>query len=530
MPTVYYFPLNQFYILIIGCIFFVASIVSFQIYQRNNLSILLLFFSGIFMCSFMALLDPFINTWDEQFHALVAKNCISKPFEPSLYLNHVLPFDYRNWTANQVWLHKQPLFMWQIALSLKLFGLNEFAIRIPSILMMSIVPFFIYRIGKIVLSIPVGFYAALLFSSSYFVHELCTGFPPSDHNDIAFLFYVTASFWSYIEFEESQKKYWLFFIGLFSGCAILVKWLTGLLVFLGWGLSILFSKTKRNEKKKYKEILLSLLVCLGVFLPWQLYTLSAFPLESKYEFSLNTKHFFTVIENHGGNYLYYFKNLNLLYGGGQLVPFLVLFSLFVLYKSIKNTSYKLSIFPSIIFVYLFFTLAATKMISFCFIVSPFIFLALATILNKLVEFVKVKIHVNSVYKNLIIILIMLLISWANLNLYRIAYKHTLLITTNDNDKREQKIKDTQFIKSLSNLLPQKELVIFNCKKEKNIPIMFYTQFIAYDRLMNFEEYLELKNKKISCAVIDNGKLPQFLAEDPLILKVKAPDNSWEEIN
>ena len=60
--------------------------------------------------------------------------------------------------------------------------------------------------------------------------------------------------------------------------------------------------------------------------------------------------------------------------------------------------------------------------------------------------------------------------------------------------------------------------------------MFYTQFIAYDRLMNFEEYLELKNKKISCAVIDNGKLPQFLAEDPLILKVKAPDNSWEEIN
>ena len=146
MPTVYYFPLHQFYILLIGFVFFVASIVTFQFYKRELVSITLLFFAGIFLCSFMAILDPFLNTWDEQFHALVAKNCINRPFEPYLYLNHFLPFDYRNWTANEIWLHKQPLFIWQIALSLKLFGINAFAVRIPSIIVMSVIPVFIYRI------------------------------------------------------------------------------------------------------------------------------------------------------------------------------------------------------------------------------------------------------------------------------------------------------------------------------------------------------------------------------------------------
>jgi len=34
---------------------------------------------------FAAMLDPFLNTWDEQFHALVAKNMMANPFKPMLY-------------------------------------------------------------------------------------------------------------------------------------------------------------------------------------------------------------------------------------------------------------------------------------------------------------------------------------------------------------------------------------------------------------------------------------------------------------
>lgn len=526
MPTVYYFPLNQFYILIIGCIFFVASIVTFQFYKRDLISLILLFISGIFLCSFMAILDPFLNTWDEQYHALVAKNSINQPFKPSLYLHHFLPFDYRNWTANEIWLHKQPLFIWQIALSLKLFGINTFAVRIPSIIMMSVIPIFIYKMGKIVVNNKVGFYAALLFASSYFVHELCTGLPPCDHNDIAFLFYTTASIWAYCEFENSKKKYWIFLIGVFSGCAILVKWLTGLLVFFGWIFSILLDKNKRSSLASYKEISIAVLICIGIFLPWQLYILHHYPNESKYEYSLNSKHFFTVIENHGGDVLFYFKNLNQLYGGGQLVPYVILFSLIIFFREIKERKYKLILFSMLIFVYLFFSIAATKMISFCFIVSPIIFLSLATLISNFDNFIWLKINAKEGLKNLIICTVLIFIAWANLNLYRIAYKHTLLITKNDNDRREEKISDTKFITSLNLVLPHNNYLLFNCKKEKNIPIMFYSGITAFDRNISYNEYNYLKKENVKIAIIDNGNLPEFISSDSSIFKINAPNNSW----
>ncbi len=265
------FDSNVSILLIIGFIFLIASVVSFEQFQKNKLSLILLFISGLFLCSAMAMLDPFLNNWDEQFHALVAKNLLLHPFTPTLYENPILPYNYTSWIANHVWLHKQPLFLWQIAISLKVFGLNEFAVRLPSILMMSILPLFIYRIGKISLNERIGYYGALLFCTAFYVHEMLTGFPPSDHNDIAFLFYITASIWAWVEYERAQKKYWLILIGLFSGGAVLIKWLTGLLVFSGWGLAILFNKERRKSFQEYKSIASSFIVSLIVFIPWQVY-------------------------------------------------------------------------------------------------------------------------------------------------------------------------------------------------------------------------------------------------------------------
>jgi 4-amino-4-deoxy-L-arabinose transferase-like glycosyltransferase len=83
----------------------------------------------------MANLDHFLILWDEQYHALVAKNMLKNPFKPTLYPVELLDYDYRNWSANYIWLHKQPLFLWQIALSLKIFGTTELAVRLPSILL-----------------------------------------------------------------------------------------------------------------------------------------------------------------------------------------------------------------------------------------------------------------------------------------------------------------------------------------------------------------------------------------------------------
>ena len=63
------------------------------------------------MFLFSSLLDPFLNLWDERFHALVAKNLMNHPLMPTLYDDPVVSMAYDRWDRATIWLHKQPLFL-----------------------------------------------------------------------------------------------------------------------------------------------------------------------------------------------------------------------------------------------------------------------------------------------------------------------------------------------------------------------------------------------------------------------------------
>src|SRR5687768_6910766 len=104
----------QYILLGAGLLFIAGSLVLYPRHPKYALSSLL---AGTFILRvFMAQLDPFLNLWDERYHALVAKNMMLEPFKPMLYANPVLPYSFDSWTNNHIWLHKQPLFLWQIAL------------------------------------------------------------------------------------------------------------------------------------------------------------------------------------------------------------------------------------------------------------------------------------------------------------------------------------------------------------------------------------------------------------------------------
>ncbi len=272
-------------------------------------SLVLLFIGAIGLGCYMAFLDPFLNTWDELYHAQVAKNMMDNLFYPTLYKTTILNYDYTIWTDNYIWLHKQPLFLWQMALSMKIFGINEFAVRLPSVIMHAIIPILIFRIGAISLSKETGFYGALFFSLTYYPLELVSGKYTADHNDIAFLFYITASFWSWFEYNQSKNGFWLIAIGFFAGCAVLIKWLMGLLVFICWAFTLLAEKRSFLRLQRYFPFLVSFIVALCIFLPWQIYILNRFPVESRFELSAFSKHFSNIVEGHGGG------------GGGLLVSF-----------------------------------------------------------------------------------------------------------------------------------------------------------------------------------------------------------------
>ncbi len=135
--------------------------------------------------------------------------------------------------------------MWQMAISMKLLGASLFAMRLPSVLMGSFLILLLYRIALIFSNgnRQMALISAALLTFSNFHLQLIAGIHGMDHNDVAHGFYICASIWAYAEYTRNPGRFWVVLIGILSGFAILNKWLTGLVVFLGWGFNLLlFSK------------------------------------------------------------------------------------------------------------------------------------------------------------------------------------------------------------------------------------------------------------------------------------------------
>lgn len=517
-----YHSKEQLALLIMSALILFAAI-TFYHFKREKLSMILLLLGALSLGAFVAQLNPFLNLWDEQYHALVAKNMMHNPLYPVLYANPLLGYDYTNWGGNHVWLHKQPLFLWQMALSIKIFGINELAVRIPSILMHGIIPILIYRIGKIALNSNIGFYGALFFAVAYYPLELAAGTYGTDHNDIAFLFYVCASFWAWFEYQNSEKKYWLILIGLFAGCAVLVKWLVGLLIYSVWVIAD-FVKYKSDlfSPKTFLKAGISLIVSVITILPWQLYILGRFPLEANHEYSLNTKHFFQDVEGHTGGFLFHFDALKRLYGEGDLVPYLVLAGLIILAVKANNKVHRIALLAPVVIVYCFFTIAKTKIASFGLVVSPFIFLALASLINFALEFIGKKIKYDNV-KIIISSLILICISYFLFDINKIQKYHTF--ESDDNRNRRAELSQMNLIEDLKTFQDAK-YVIFNSSIRLNghIPVMFYTDHIAYDFIPSEQQLATVLSKGYTPVIIDFGNIPDYIKNNKNIITFKFKRN------
>lgn len=199
------FSTIQLLLLFSSFVFIILSIF-FHLKKSYIRAIVTLFIGALSIHFFAGLLDPFLNLWDERFHALVAKNLVKHPLTPTLYSDPIVNIAYDQWDKAHFWLHKPPLFLWQIALSFKLFGYNELALRLPSIVMSSLLVVISFRIGKLLINDKVGYYSAFLTATSFYIIQLVSGQEGMDHNDMAFTFYVSASVWSWVEYSRSKKS------------------------------------------------------------------------------------------------------------------------------------------------------------------------------------------------------------------------------------------------------------------------------------------------------------------------------------
>ncbi len=513
-----YFERADLLLLCASAVVLLMSILRFQT-GRVISALALLLFGSLMLGFFMAGLDPFLNLWDEQYHALVAKNLVSDPLKPTLYAHPVFDYDYRDWTQNHIWLHKQPLFLWQIAGSLAVFGENEIAVRLPAVLLHAIGSLFIFRIGHIICNSNTGFYGALFFAVAYYPLELIAGRYPTDHNDLFFLFYVLGSFWAWFEYQHSKKSFWLAVIGCFAGCAVLVKWLVGLLVYACWGIAVAIQKHNwKNKFASLRSLLISGAVALLVFIPWQVYILLAFPKEAACEYSLNTAHFFLPIEDHTGDFWFHINAIKDLYGSGDAMPFILLAGVIILIRKIRDRMYRFTIISSIVIIYVFFSLAATKMTSFTLLVAPFAFLGLGALVDALLNFLPEK---RQRLVKFVRPVLLITVCFFLLNPAKIQKAHTYAVP-HDNRNRLADLAQMDLIENIKTEIGDEGYVIFNAARRFNghIAVMFYTNHVAYHIIPNEQMVDKLKREGYYIAIADNDSLPDFIGHDPSIVKIK----------
>lgn len=436
---------------------------------------------------------------------------MNQPFKPTLYSDPVVPMDYFPWDRMHVWIHKPPLFLWQIALSFHLFGVSEFTLRLPSVFLSVVYVLIIFRTGKLLVNRTTGIFSGVLFLSTPYMLELIAGRQELEHNDLAFMVYVSISVWSWIEYYFSGKKYWIVLIGLFSGMAILTKWLPGLLVFLGW--FIVKAQNKTFSLKGYKDVLIALAITISISLPWQLYVFIRFPEEAWYALSMNSSHFLTALEGHKGDFWYHLNQFSSIYG--VLAPFLVLPSFYLLYRKMQDKKLFFVLLFMVLFVYFFFSLAKTKMPSFPIIVSMILFISFGTLLDSIQKYIEQR-HEKRFYLKWITLILIIAFLAIRFDVENFQKKHTTWKNSNVYTKTLSTNKEIfQSLKLPSNS------VLTNVKGRHYIEAMFYTGFPAYSFVPDEKQYRSIKEKKrVPVIFVTPGlHLPEYILKDSSVILI-----------
>lgn len=493
------FEIPQLIFLSVGSLFICFSI--FQFCYSKNKALPLLLLGTLFLSLFAITLDPFLNSWDEQYHALVAKNMSVSPFHPRLYPDPVLPYSHKHWTYNYTWVHKQPWFMWQMALFIKLFSATEIIIRIPSLICFLFATYSVYKIGKNLCNENIGYLSALLWSCNYFFYALMSGGQSTDQNDIVFICYTTISIWAFTEYVVAEKKTkWIILIGVFAGISVLTKWLSGLIVFSAFGIYTVLEYWPNIYKPKiYKNLFFSFLICILIAGSWQFYIFKRFPVEATYEFKMISKHFKKVVEGHGGSNWFYFENFSEAYG--KLALLFVPIGLYAFCKFSVNKRTYFAHLLLILITYTFFTLAKTKMSAFPLICSAIIFVSFASGIYLFIDLFK-KTHITQ----LITLFSISFICFFSIRFDQIRYNHSLLEENGIiSEHRSNKLWWTRIFKNIK--APSQKAALFNCPYGIYVEAMFYSDFTsAYCGLPDAHYKDIIKKKGYRIFVLDNANL------------------------
>lgn len=462
----------------------VGYLFAFRYYKKDNdaAAVFLIVSCGLLLRLFAGA-DLFLHEWDERYHALVAKNLIKHPLIPTLYDQPLLPYDYHNWSENHIWIHKQPLPLWSMAFSMKLFGINEIALRLPSIILSSIAVYLTYYIAASLFNRTVGLTAAFFHSINGLVIMVTSGRIATDHPELFHLFFIELAVFLVVYYRNTRKSALNVFIGLALGSAILCKWLTALIVLPVW---FILLRGKEPYPKLARNLCIILFFCAATFLPWQIYIHKAFPVEAAWEDSFNIRHITEVLEAHSGPFYYHFREMKNTFG--ELVYIPLLWFLVSVLMNLKDER-PLAIAVWFLIPYLFFTCAKTKMPAYTLFAAPSVFIMLGLFIDVALK----KISAYNSRRLLTPCLMLIFVVPALLHTFK-AVRPFHRVDRNPAWAVE--------LKNLDSRTSDKNTVIFNSTRP--IETMFYSSFTAYKGFPTPEQIAELTEKGYQIYVLPEG--------------------------
>ena len=442
--------------------------------------------------------DRALHPWDERYHALVAKNLIDSPLTPRLYPKPLLPYDYRTWTSNYVWMHKPPLALWLQAASMKVFGVHEFALRLPSVLLSTGAVVLTFFIGTMLITPGVGLLAAIFQTFNGFLVELTAGRRVSDHVDTLLIFLFELGIFLALKGARRNSIAAGVVLGTACGFAYLTKSLPALLMLPVWA-------AMRRERARWPALVLELgiagVVAAVIAAPWTIYAAFAFPLESSHERAEALRRITEVLEDHGGPPWRYVAEMPRYFGELIYVPVAIAIWSVLRHRD-GGGRRRLLLWAAI--PYAVFSACATKAPGYVMVAAPAIFLLQADVWLWLWK--KRQADAPSAKRVFFAVVLLLL---------AVLPARHLLEPTGPLEKRERNPKWARDLRGLNGQIAE-NAVVFNV--EKSIEAMFYTPYVVYSHLPSAAQARELHQHGFKVYVFDGGitQLPELPPEVTII--------------
>jgi 4-amino-4-deoxy-L-arabinose transferase-like glycosyltransferase len=454
-------------------------------FNYKNLIILLSLLVACYFVFFFNLGSTSINRWDE---SRIAINALEMTLNGNWVVTH---FDRQP----DLWNTKPPFFIWWVALSMKLFGYNEFALRFPSAIAALATTIIIFYFGKNYFNdLKIGLCSALvLITSTGYVGEHVARTGDYDAMLVLWITIYSLILFSYLE-SINKKNIYLVIATISLILAVLTKSIAGVLV--SPGILIYAAIQKKLKQLLFNRQSLLLLGCFlgaiaGYYLIREYLGSGYIQAVIKNEF---TGRYLNVIENNDRPFLFYLKDLRKTFFPWIYILF---FCVVITYFSHNYRVKKFTIFGAVYLscFLLVISFAQTKLpwynAPFYPITSLIIGLGISDFLNFLIKISRIK---KSYYRQLFCTIVIFLIF--SKPYYNLTYKK---IVNNDGkifwEQTQEIYRYKDYLNQLAQVKPK--LTQYSIIQDKALtPVKFYI------KTYNLKGYL-IKQKSTKNQLVDN---------------------------